>query len=82
MMTVALLLLAYAVLIWFFPRSLTYPLIVLLVWVALALVYRSVRLLGQTRPKQRRIEQQESKKSPSELELKLSDDRQVIRRDE
>ena len=63
MMTVALLLLAYAVLIWFFPRSLTYPLIVLLVWISLALVYRAVKLFGRTRPKQTPIQQQESTKS-------------------
>ena len=59
MMTSALLLLGFAVLIWFFPRALTYPLIVLLVWISLALVYRAVKLLGQTRPKQTRLEQQE-----------------------
>ena len=63
MMTVALLLLGYAVLIWFFPRSLTYPLIVLLVWISLALVYRAVKLFGRTRPKQTPIQQHESTKS-------------------
>ena len=62
MMTSALLLLGFAVFIWFFPRALTYPLIVLLVWISLALVYRAVKLLGQTRPKQTRLEQQESTK--------------------
>ena len=43
MLTTALLLIAFAVLIWFFPRALTYPLIVLLVWVALALIYRAAK---------------------------------------
>ena len=61
MMTSALLLLGFAVLIWFFPRALTYPLIVLLVWISLALVYRAVKLLGQTRPKQTRLEQESTK---------------------
>ena len=51
MLTSALLLIGFAVLIWFFPRALTYPLIVFLVWVAMALVYRSVKLRGQTKAK-------------------------------
>ena len=65
MLTTALLLLGFAVLIWFFPRALTYPLIVFLVWVALALVYRSVKLLGQTRPKRTPIEHRESSTKPA-----------------
>ncbi|HKY43705.1 MAG TPA: phospholipase D-like domain-containing protein [Pyrinomonadaceae bacterium] len=65
MLTSALLLLGYAVLIWFFPRSLTYPLIVFLVWVALVLIYRSVKLLGQTRPKRPPIEHRESSTKPA-----------------
>jgi cardiolipin synthase len=65
MLTVALLLLGFAVLIWFFPRSLTYPLIVLLVWIALTLVYRSVRLFGQTRPTPTPLEQQQERTKPA-----------------
>jgi cardiolipin synthase len=60
MLTSASLLLGFAVLIWFFPRSLTYPLIVFLVWFALALIYRSRKLFGQTRPKTTPIEHRES----------------------
>ena len=44
MVTTALLLLGLATLAWFFPRAITYPLIVLLVWISLALVYRAYRL--------------------------------------
>ena len=65
MLTVALLLLGYAVLIWFFPRSLTYPLIVLLVWIALALIYRSARLFGQTRPTTTPLEHQQETTKPA-----------------
>ncbi len=65
MLTTALVLLGFAVLIWFFPRSLTYPLIVFLVWVAMALVYRAVRLLGQTKPKATPIEHRESSTKPA-----------------
>lgn len=52
MVTTALLLLGFAVLIWFFPRALTYPLIVLLVWVSMALVYRAVRFPAHKRVKE------------------------------
>lgn len=41
MMSAALLFLGFAVLIWFFPRALTYPLIVILVWTSLVLVYKA-----------------------------------------
>lgn len=43
MFTIAMLLLGFAVLIWFFPRALTYPLIVLLVWVAFTLLLRAFK---------------------------------------
>ena len=66
MITAALLLMGFAVLIWFFPRSLTYPLIVLMVWVALSLVYRSLKLLGRTRPKTTPLKHQESTKSAND----------------
>ena len=65
MLTCALLLLGFAVLIWFFPRSLTYPLIVFLVWVAMALVYRAFKFQGQTKPKATPIEQRESSTKPA-----------------
>jgi cardiolipin synthase len=67
MLTSALLLLAFAVLIWFFPRALTYPLIVFLVWIALALIYRSFKPFGQPRPKPTHLEQrQESTKTAND----------------
>jgi cardiolipin synthase len=49
MLTVALLLLGLVVLIWFFPRSLTYPLIVVLLWISFALFIKGFRLLARTR---------------------------------
>ena len=66
MVTVALLLLGFAVLIWFFPRALTYPLIVLLVWVSLALVYRAVKFHGRTRAKEPTFRPQETTKSAND----------------
>ena len=66
MLTSALLLLGFAVLIWFFPRSLTYPLIVFLVWVALALIYRAFRFQTQTRPKAAPIEHPETTKTAND----------------
>lgn len=44
MMLVGLLLLSLAVIGWFFPRGLSYPLVVLLGWGALALMYRGFKL--------------------------------------
>ena len=44
MIIVGLLLLGIATLAWFFPRVLTYPLIVLMVWISLALLYRAYRM--------------------------------------
>ena len=44
MLSAGLLLLALAVLMWFFPRALTYPMIVVLLWISLALLYRAYRL--------------------------------------
>jgi len=44
MLSAGLLLLALAVLMWFFPRALTYPMIAVLLWISLALLYRAYRL--------------------------------------
>jgi cardiolipin synthase len=44
MLTVGALLLALAILFWFFPRLLVYPLIFVFVWIAVALLYRGYRL--------------------------------------
>lgn len=44
MLTVGALLLALAILFWFFPRLLVYPLLVVFVWIAVALLYRGYRL--------------------------------------
>ena len=40
----ALLLIRFSLVAWFFPRVVTYPLIVLLLWISLALFYRAYRL--------------------------------------
>ena len=44
MVTAAILMLGLAVLFWFFPRSLTYPLIVILLWVSFSLLYKASKL--------------------------------------
>ena len=44
MFIAALLLIGFSVLTWFFPRVVTYPLIVLLLWISIALLYRAYRL--------------------------------------
>lgn len=44
MVIAGLLLIGLATLAWFFPRALTYPLIVLMLWISLALLYRAYRL--------------------------------------
>jgi cardiolipin synthase len=44
MVTAAVLMLGLAVLFWFFPRALTYPLIVILLWVSFALLYKASKL--------------------------------------
>jgi cardiolipin synthase len=51
MVLVGLLLLSLAVLGWFFPRALSYPLVFLLAWSALALVYRGAKLWAEQFPK-------------------------------
>ena len=47
MVLVGLLLLSLAVIGWFFPRGLAYPLVFLLAWSALALVYRGFKLWSE-----------------------------------
>ena len=44
MLMAGILLLILAVLFWFFPRALTYPLGILMVWFALSLIYRGYKL--------------------------------------
>jgi cardiolipin synthase len=44
MFVAALLLIGFSLLAWFFPRVVTYPLIVLLLWISIALFYRAYRL--------------------------------------
>ncbi|HVF50790.1 MAG TPA: phospholipase D-like domain-containing protein, partial [Pyrinomonadaceae bacterium] len=44
MLTVGALLLALAILFWFFPRLLVYPLIFIFAWIAVSLLYRGYRL--------------------------------------
>ena len=51
MVLVGLLLLSLAVIGWFFPRGLAYPLVFLLSWSALALIYRGYKLWTQQFPR-------------------------------
>jgi cardiolipin synthase len=51
MVLVGLLLLSLAAIGWFFPRGLSYPLVVFLAWSALALVYRGIKLWNEGRRK-------------------------------
>ena len=44
MLCSGLLLMGLAISFWFFPRALTFPLIVVLLWISLALLYRAYRL--------------------------------------
>ena len=44
MFMAGMLLLGLATLAWFFPRALTYPLIALMLWISLALLYRAYRM--------------------------------------
>ena len=52
MVMVGLLLLSLAVIGWFFPRGLSYPLVFFLAWGALALIYRGYRLWTEQFPRE------------------------------
>lgn len=66
MITAACLMLGLAVLFWFYPRSLTYPLIVILLWVSFALLYKAYKLEirgeEQTRREHETLEVAETRK--------------------
>jgi cardiolipin synthase A/B len=47
MITTGVLLLALAIIFWFFPRVLLYPLIIVFVWIALALFYKAHKLFRE-----------------------------------
>ncbi|MEN3329248.1 MAG: cardiolipin synthase [Acidobacteriota bacterium] len=49
MLTTGLSLLGLALIAWFFPRVVTYPFVVLLVWISFALLYRAYRLKNRPR---------------------------------
>jgi cardiolipin synthase len=49
MVTTAFVLLGLSILFWFFPRVLTYPVILILLWIAFALFFRASRLEAQGR---------------------------------
>jgi cardiolipin synthase len=51
MVLVGLLLLSLAVIGWFFPRGLSYPLVFILAWSALALIYRGYKLWTEQFPR-------------------------------
>jgi len=59
MLTSGGLLLGLAALFWKFPRSLSYPVIVIFVWVALALLYKGYRLVREGR-REKRARQRET----------------------
>jgi cardiolipin synthase len=63
MLTASLLLLGFAVLIWFFPRVLSYPLIVILLWISFALFYKAVRLQAQTRLEKESVVERNTEKT-------------------
>lgn len=83
MLSAGLLLLGLSAIGWFFPRGLAYPLVFLLLWISLALLYRAYKLKFQ-KPDQPIIEPQplETTKpdpsAPSSIERKVRNDRQVI----
>jgi cardiolipin synthase len=54
MITIGAMLLALAALVAFFPRMLAYPLAILLVWIAFALIHRGHRLHSQGKVRERR----------------------------
>ncbi|HEU4714025.1 MAG TPA: phospholipase D-like domain-containing protein [Pyrinomonadaceae bacterium] len=80
MLSAGLLTMGLAVIGWFFPRGLTYPLIVLLLWISLALLYRAYKLKFHkvdhplTGPQPIDAPQP----APSSVKREVSDDRQVI----
>jgi cardiolipin synthase len=49
MFIAGLLLLGLAAIAWFFPGALAYPLVVLLVWISIVLVYKAYKLRAQSR---------------------------------
>jgi cardiolipin synthase len=63
MLTAALVLLGFAVLIWFFPRVLSYPLIVILLWISFALFYKAVRLQAETRLEKESVVERNTEKT-------------------
>jgi len=73
MLMTGLLLFGLAAIAWFFPSVVIYPLVVVLLWISLALLYRAYRLrVGREHPS--------LPLSPSESEV--GDDGQVVRRGE
>lgn len=79
MLSAGLLLLGLAAIGWFFPRGLAYPLVFLLLWISLALLYRAYKL------KFEKVDQPmagphplETANQPPSIESEVRNDRQVI----
>lgn len=79
MLSAGLLLLVLAAIGWFFPRGLAYPLVLLLLWTSLALLYRAYKLKFQ------KLDQSmagphplETAHQPPSIESEVRNDRQVI----
>ena len=66
MFTAGALLLAAAILFWFFPNVLIYPIIVVSVWSALALLYRGAKLHRQGRRETGGLQGQAPTRQPGE----------------
>lgn len=84
MLSAGLLLLLLAAIGWFFPRGLAYPLVFLLLWISLALLYRAYKLKFQ-KPEPivepypvETTNPAASPKAASSIESEVSNDRQVI----
>jgi cardiolipin synthase len=63
MVGTGLLLVGLAMIAWFFPRVVTYPLIVVLLWISLALIYRAYRLKHRQAPASANAEAVEANKA-------------------
>jgi len=79
MLSAGLLLLGLAAIGWFFPRGLAYPIVFLLLWVSLALIYRAYKLKFQ-KVDHTPVQPQpiELAKQTTSIESKVGNDRQVI----
>ncbi len=78
MLSSGLLALGLSLVGWFFPRGLAYPLVFLLLWIALALFYRAYRLKFHGED-QKVVEPLPTTQVESAIDREVGNDRQVIR---